>query len=100
MRENKAASKIEPVITPVTILEPSPASISTSAIQAEAMLHQEKADSLKLLATDARSKVNEPEDPNDRWVWQKQILLQRNRCIEKAEHNHQTNENESSRKSL
>jgi hypothetical protein len=65
----------EPVITPVTILDPSPTAISASAIQAEAMLHQSKSDSLKLLAMEARSKVNESEDPNDRWVWQKQIIL-------------------------
>ena len=41
----------------------------------EALLHQAASDSLKDLATSARAKVRESDDPNDRWVWQKQIIV-------------------------
>ncbi len=42
---------------------------------AEALLHQAVSDSLKDLASNARVRVRESEDPNDRWVWQKQIMV-------------------------
>jgi len=42
---------------------------------ATALRHQAVSDSLKDLAGDARIKVRESEDPNDRWVWQKQIMV-------------------------
>jgi len=51
---------------------------SQSAYQfylAEALTHQALSDSLKDLAADARRRVRESDDPNDRWVWQKQIML-------------------------
>ena len=41
----------------------------------EALSHQVRSDSLKDLAAGARIKVRESDDPNDRWVWQKQIML-------------------------
>jgi len=41
----------------------------------EARMHEEASDSLKDLAAQARSVVRESEDPNDRWVWQKQIMV-------------------------
>jgi len=41
----------------------------------EALSHQVRSDSLKDLAAGARIKVRESGDPNDRWVWQKQIIL-------------------------
>jgi len=41
----------------------------------EALLHQAASDSLKDLAGEARAKVRESGDPNDRWVWQKQIMV-------------------------
>ena len=41
----------------------------------EALMHQAASDSLKDLATVARSRVRASEDPNDRWVWQKQIMV-------------------------
>jgi hypothetical protein len=40
-----------------------------------ALRHQAVSDSLKDLATKARIRVRESDDPNDRWVWQKQILV-------------------------
>jgi tetratricopeptide (TPR) repeat protein len=42
---------------------------------ADALKHQSTSDSLKDLATAARIRVRESEDPNDRWVWQKQIMV-------------------------
>jgi hypothetical protein len=41
----------------------------------EAILHRAMADSLKHLAVEATVLVRESDDPNDRWVWQKQIML-------------------------
>ena len=40
-----------------------------------ALEHQAASDSLKDLAANARTRVKESNDPNDRWVWQKQIML-------------------------
>jgi len=51
---------------------------SQSAYQfylAEALTHQALSDSLKDLAAEARRRVRESNDPNDRWVWQKQIMV-------------------------
>lgn len=42
---------------------------------AEALKHQAVSDSLKDLAAKARTNVRESDDPNDRWVWQKQIMV-------------------------
>jgi tetratricopeptide (TPR) repeat protein len=42
---------------------------------AEALMHQAASDSLKDLATAARAMIRESADPNDRWVWQKQIMV-------------------------
>jgi len=42
---------------------------------AEALKHQAVSDSLKDLAAMARTQVRESDDPNDRWVWQKQIMV-------------------------
>lgn len=42
---------------------------------ANALRHQVVSDSLKDLAANARIKIRESEDPNDRWVWQKQIMV-------------------------
>jgi hypothetical protein len=40
-----------------------------------ALFHQTASDSLTELASAARVKVRESEDPNDRWIFQKQILV-------------------------
>jgi len=42
---------------------------------AEALTHQALSDSLKDLAAEARRRIRESDDPNDRWVWQKQIMV-------------------------
>ncbi|MDF1575266.1 MAG: SPOR domain-containing protein [Bacteroidales bacterium] len=42
---------------------------------AGALRHQAVSDSLKDLAAIARIKVRESDDSNDRWVWQKQIMV-------------------------
>jgi hypothetical protein len=65
--------------TPVKILssdEPAPsAPASGMEFLSEALMHQAASDSLMDLAVGARSKVRESDDPNDRWVWQKQIMV-------------------------
>jgi tetratricopeptide (TPR) repeat protein len=40
-----------------------------------ALRHQAVSDSLKDLASNARINVRGSDDPNDRWVWQKQIMV-------------------------
>jgi hypothetical protein len=62
-----------PAITPVKILKDGEESGRDQL--ASCFRHQEKADSLKRLAVEATIRVRGSEDPNDRWVWQKQIML-------------------------
>lgn len=55
-----------------------PADVPVEAYQetlALALKHQAVSDSLKDLASNARINVRESDDPNDRWVWQKQIMV-------------------------
>lgn len=52
---------------------------------AEALEHQVRADSLKDLAVLARGEIRLSEDPNDRWVWQKQIMLWEKRSRDESE---------------
>lgn len=54
-------------------------------ILAEALLHQAVSDSLKDLASNARTRVRESEDPNDRWVWQKQIMVWERKAADEEE---------------
>jgi len=70
-----AADDQTPVITPVIILDYPESGISTREIHAEGIRHQLKADSLTQLAADARFRIDRSDDPNDVWVWQKQIIL-------------------------
>lgn len=67
------------VYTPVKILSSDELASSNYSFEkellSEARLHQAASDSLKNLASDARLKVRESDDPNDRWVWQKQIMV-------------------------
>jgi len=75
----QSAERTGPEITQVTILssngEPVGENSTYQEILAEALMHQAASDSLKDLATSARVKVRESDDPNDRWVWQKQIMV-------------------------
>ena len=41
----------------------------------KALRHQANSDSLNNLASNARFLIEDSDDPNDRWVWQKQIML-------------------------
>jgi hypothetical protein len=45
------------------------------AVLAEALKHQAASDSLKDLVSATRVKIRQSDDPNDRWVWQKQIMV-------------------------
>ncbi len=73
------ATRREPVITPVRILpstpEPDVEKTPYQEILAAALMYQAASDSLKDLATAARTRIRESEDPNERWVWQKQIMV-------------------------
>jgi len=63
----------EPVV--VESVKP-PAKIDNYQITlAKALRYQAASDSLSQLATNARIKVRESDDPNDKWVWQKQIMV-------------------------
>ncbi len=84
MRESVAEKATSDVPVPKVMV---PVKISTkgkseaevrSAYQfylSEALTHQALSDSLKDLADDARRRVRESDDPNDKWVWQKQIMV-------------------------
>ena len=50
-----------------------------------ALRHQAVSDSLKDLAGDARLKVRESDDPNDKWVWQKQVMVWEKRARDEEE---------------
>lgn len=52
---------------------------------AKALRHQAVSDSLKDLAAGARARIRESEDPNDRWVWQKQIMVWEKRALDEEE---------------
>lgn len=54
-------------------------------ILAMALKHQSASDSIKDLATEARMRVRESDDPNDRWVWQKQIMVWEKKAREEEE---------------
>jgi len=47
-----------------------------------ALKHQASSDSLMELATDTRVKVRDSDDPNDRWIYQKQIMVWEKRAEE------------------
>jgi len=64
-----------PSITTVTVLSESKIQSRYRNILSQALLHQAASDSLSNLASNARFLVEDSDDPNDRWVWQKQIML-------------------------
>jgi hypothetical protein len=50
-----------------------------------ALQHQSVADSLTELATTARIRVRESEDPNEKWLYQKQILVWEKKALEEQD---------------
>jgi hypothetical protein len=58
---------------------------SSQQILTEALLYQAASDSLKDLAMLARRRIRESDDPNDRWVWQNQILAWERLALEEEE---------------
>jgi len=73
--EIRTENQQAPEITPVTVLSESKLQDRYRHILSQAMKHQEVSDSLTNLAKNARHLVSDSDDPNDRWVWQKQIML-------------------------
>ena len=85
--EDSRETGITEANSPLTVTEvhedtPLPAYQATLA---EALEHQAVSDSLKDLASNARVKVRESDDPNDRWVWQKQILVWEKKAADEEE---------------
>jgi tetratricopeptide (TPR) repeat protein len=79
----------DPGITEVRILTPDKPEVVTrparQEILADALMHQAASDSLKDLSTAARANIRQSDDPNDRWVWQKQIMVWENRASKEEE---------------
>ena len=72
VRENSASTvELQPAETAQDAV-PYPVYQETLAL---ALRHQAVSDSLKDLATRATVRVRESDDPNDQWVWQKQIMV-------------------------
>jgi tetratricopeptide (TPR) repeat protein len=63
------------VVPPVTARKIETPKSEYNVTLSEALRHQVVSDSLKDLATNARIMIRESDDPNDRWVWQKQIVV-------------------------
>ena len=78
-RKEVVAAKTESLESPKPLVIESakpPVEISNYQITlAKALGYQAASDSLTQLATNARIKVRESDDPNDKWVWQKQIMV-------------------------
>jgi len=74
-----SGKKILPLTTPPAVELPEKPREETASIYQEtlagALRHQAVSDSLKDLAANARIRIRESDDPNDRWVWQKQIMV-------------------------
>ena len=87
-RTESKPDKDAPVVALVPVHVPAQGEAETEAKSAyqfylaEALTHQALSDSLKDLAADARRKVRESDDPNDRWVWQKQIMVWEKRALD------------------
>lgn len=72
---NEAPASVLPVSVPAKGTAETGSQSAYQFYLAEALTHQALSDSLKDLAAEARRRVRESDDPNDRWVWQKQIML-------------------------
>lgn len=87
--EGSDSGSREPGITRVRILSPESDETTSRPAQQEilsdALMHQAAADSLRDLATGARARVRQSEDPNDRWVWQKQIMVWEKKAVREEE---------------
>ena len=66
---------VTPVITEVTVLSEEKIISEYKYLLVQALRHQADSDSLNDLAANARFLVMDSDDPNDRWIWQKQIML-------------------------
>ena len=71
-----------------TVVPREPGSVAAEAyraVLAEALRHQAASDSLKDLVSATRVKINQSDDPNDRWVWQKQIMVWEKKARDRQE---------------
>jgi len=87
--DDPVAGSNEPEITRVRILPQETPDVTSrpakQEILSDALMHQAAADSLKDLATGARASIRQSDDPNDRWVWQKQIMVWEKRAVREEE---------------
>ncbi len=72
---SKEQERVPPVITEVTVLSEERVKSEQKYMLVKALSHQSNSDSLNNLASNARFLIEDSDDPNDRWVWQKQIML-------------------------
>jgi len=77
--------RVPPSITPVTVLSEAKVQSRYRHILSRALMHQAASDSLTDLAKNTRFLVEDSEDPNDRWVWQKQIMLWEKKALDEEE---------------
>ncbi|MEN8204348.1 MAG: hypothetical protein ABFS28_17265, partial [Bacteroidota bacterium] len=73
--EQQEQEQVSQAPTPVTVLSESKVQTSYRHILSQAIKHQAVSDSLTDLANHTRTEISDSDDPNDRWVWQKQIML-------------------------
>jgi tetratricopeptide (TPR) repeat protein len=74
-QDKQVKQSVEKALVPVEYQEVDEPLNSYHETLASALKHQVVSDSLKDLASSARVRVRESDDPNDRWVWQKQIMV-------------------------
>jgi hypothetical protein len=70
--------------TPVRVVSESNGQARYRHILSQAMKHESASDSLTSLANQTRDQAMDSEDPNDRWVWQKQIMLWEKKARDEA----------------
>ncbi len=75
IEEMKAIEQVPPAITEVTVLTEERVVSEQKYLLVKALRHKANSDSLNNLASNARFLIEDSDDPNDRWVWQKQIML-------------------------
>jgi hypothetical protein len=83
MREIQPETETAKAMAETRIISPEGTSPETQSksqaryrhILSQAMKHEAASDSLTSLARQTEEQVRDSDDPNDRWVWQKQIML-------------------------
>jgi tetratricopeptide (TPR) repeat protein len=72
---SESKAETGPVVTQVSVVSESKIQARYRHILSQAMKHEAASDSLLSRANQTRTQIRDSDDPNDRWVWQKQIML-------------------------